>query len=96
MSKKGELKDMDAFEMGIRENAVAYNVVCFQPGVSSRVRQSFNDLRYAIEYSRVILEEPNRIRSAMIYAIDSGDHHALVGTMTRNDLTFKEVIPKRY
>jgi hypothetical protein len=91
MPKRGELKPMDAFEQSIRDSAVGYNVVMFQPGVSSRVYQSFDNLQMAIEYSKVVLQEPNRIRSAMIYAIDKNDHHALVGTIKRNDLTFKEV-----
>jgi hypothetical protein len=91
MPKRGELKPMDAFEQSIRDSAVGYNVVMFQPGQSSRVYQSFNELQPAIEYSKTILQEPNRIRSAMIYAIDKHDHHALVGTVKRNDLIFKEV-----
>ena len=45
----------------------------------------------AVAYSKITLQEPNRIRSAMIYAIDEGEHHALVGTMGRHDLQFKEV-----
>lgn len=95
MPKKGELKPMDEFEEAIRANAVAYNVVFFQPGQSSRVYQSFEDLNIAIKYSAVTLSEPNRIRTAMIYAIDENSHHALVGTMNR-DGVFKKVEPKRY
>jgi hypothetical protein len=95
MPKKGELKPMDVFEESIRENAVAYNVVFFQPGQSSRVYQTFNDLNLAIKYSAVTLSEPNRIRTGMIYAIDKENHHALVGTMNR-DGVFKKVEPKRY
>lgn len=96
MAKRGELKPMDAWEETIRENAVGYNVVMFQPGKSSRVYQSFDNLKMAVEYSRVVLEEPNRIRSAMVYAIDETNHHALVGTMRREDLTFKHVVPKTW
>jgi hypothetical protein len=96
MAKRGELKPMDAFEEGIRNSAVAYNVVMFQPGVSSRVYQSFAKLQEAIEYSKVVLKEPNRIRSAMIYAIDESEHHALVGTVKRSDCEFKPVVPDRY
>ena len=96
MAKRGELKPMDAWEHTIRENAVAYNVVMFQPGASSRVYQSFDNLPMAVEYGKIVLKEPNRIRSAMIYAIDEGEHHALVGTIHRNDLQWKEVEAKTW
>lgn len=96
MAKRGELKPMDAWEHTIRENAVAYNVVMFQPGASSRVYQSFDNLPMAVEYGKIVLQEPNRIRSAMIYAIDEGEHHALVGTIHRNDLQWKEVEAKTW
>jgi len=96
MPKRGELKPMDAFEEGIRESAVAYNVVMFQPGVSSRVYQSFENLDHAVEYGKTVLLEANRIRSAMIYAIDEHDHHALVGTVNRHDGVFKPVKVSRY
>lgn len=96
MPKRGELKPMDAFEEGIRDSAVAYNVVMFQPGVSSRVYQSFDNLTMAVEYGKATLQEPNRIRSAMIYAIDESDHHALVGTISRHNLEFKEVEVKTW
>jgi hypothetical protein len=96
MAKRGELKPMDAWEQTIRSNAVAYNVVMFQPGASSRVYQSFDNLPMAVEYGKIVLQEPNRIRSAMIYAIDEGDHHALVGTISRHDLQFKEVEVKTW
>jgi hypothetical protein len=95
MPKKGDLKPMDEFEETIRANAVAYNVVCFQPGASSRVYQSFECFDTAVEYSKVVLSEANRIRSSMIYAIDENNHHALVGTMAR-DLKYKAVEVKRY
>lgn len=96
MAKRGELKPMDQFEETIRANAVAYNVVCFQPGASSRVYQSFEILEHAVAYGKAILVEPNRIRSAMIYAIDQENHHALVGTINRGSLEFKKVEIKRY
>ena len=85
----------DEWEQSIRDNAVAYNVVMFQPGTSSKVYQSFEELDHAIIYSRVTLEQVNRIRSAMIYAISEEGRHALVGTMNRNDLNFKEVQVKQ-
>ena len=96
MAKRGELKPMDAYEKSIRDRAVGYNVVMFQPGQSSRVYQSFDNLAMAIEYSKIVLQEPNRIRSAMIYAIDEHNHHALVGTVGRHDLAYKEVELKTY
>ena len=95
-AKRGEPKGMDAWEEGIRQNAVAYNVVMFQPRASSRVYQSFEQLEPAVEYSKVVLQEPNRIRSAMIYAIDENNHHALVGTVNRHDLKWKEVEVKTW
>jgi hypothetical protein len=95
MAKRGELKPMDAWEEGIRSSAVAYNVVMFQPGTTSRVYQSFEELTAAQEYSKVVLQEPNRIRSAMVYAIDENGRHALVGTMDRN-LKWKKVEPKTW
>lgn len=93
MARKGEMKDMDRYEQSIRDAAVAYSVVCFQPGTSSRTYATFDDVAYSIAYGKQILSEPNRIRSVMIYAIDEHDHHALVGTISR-DLKFKEVVPK--
>jgi hypothetical protein len=96
MPKRGELKPMDEFEESIRNNAVFYSVVCFQPVASSRVYQSFDILEDAIAYGKSILTEPNRIRSAMIYAIDKDRHHALVGTIKRSNLEFKKVEVKRY
>lgn len=96
MAKRGELKPMDAWEETIRNNAVSYSVVMFQPGTSSRAYGSFDNLDRAIAYGKIVLEEPNRIRSAMIYAIDKDDHHALVGTINRHDLTFKKVELKSY
>ena len=96
VAKRGELKPMDEWEETIRNNAVAYNVVMFQPGKSSRVYQSFDNLTMAVEYGKIVLQEPNRIRSAMIYAIDESEHHALVGTINRHDCVFKKVEPKRY
>ena len=91
MAKRGELKPMDAWEHTIRDNAVAYNVVMFRPGKSSRVYQSFDNLDKAIAYSEITLQEPTTFRSAMVYAIDKGEHHALVGTMIKYDLQWKPV-----
>lgn len=95
MSRKGQLKDMDRYEQSIRDNAVSYSVVCFQPGTSARTYASFTDLDYSIQYGKEILKEPNRIRSVMIYALDEYEHHALVGTIDRS-LKYKEVVPKTH
>jgi hypothetical protein len=95
MARRGELKPMDAWEESIRKSAVFYSVVMFQPGVSTRAYQSFEDLGMAQEYSKIVLQEANRIRSAMVYAIDENGHHALVGTMSR-DLKWKKVEPKTW
>lgn len=81
----------DLFEKEICDNPSHYNVVLFQPGKNSRVGMSFDNLEMAIEYGKVVLAEPNRIRATMIYAIDENNHHALVGTINRFDKTFKEV-----
>lgn len=95
MTHRGELKPMDAYEQKIRDNAVAYNVVGFSPGSSTRVYMSFADLKYAIAYAKQLLTDEVRIRSAMLYAIDEYESHALIGTMNR-DMVFKEVIPSTY
>lgn len=96
VARKGEMKPMDAWERSIKDSAVLYSVVMFQPGVSSRVYQTFEMLDDAIKYSTTVLQEENRIRSAMIYAIDEHNHHALVGTINRHNLQFKEVVEKTY
>lgn len=95
MARKGELKPMDAHEQRIRDNAVAYNVVGFTPGSSSRMYMSFDDVKYAIVYAKQLLSDEVRIRSAMIYAIDEYDSHALVGTINR-DMEYKEVALQTY
>lgn len=94
-ARAGDLKPMDAYEETIRKNAVLYNVILFTPGTSSRLAQSFTDLERAVAYAKIVLQEPNRIRAAMIYAIDEHDHHALHGTI-RRDLVYKRVVPQRY
>jgi hypothetical protein len=87
------LKVVDEYEQKVITNAVYYNVSFFQPGFGTKVHQSFEDLKIAKAYCKVTLQEPNRLRSALIYAIDSNENHALVGTMSR-DLVWKEVIPQ--
>jgi len=95
MAKKGELKPMDAHEQEIRENAKYYNVILFQPATSSRHAMSFELLEHAKKYAEVTLSEPNRIRTAMIYAVNEYGNHAMMGSMDR-DLNWKEVVPARY
>lgn len=95
MARKGELKPMDQYEQDIRDNAIAYNVVGFTPGSSSRMYMSFEDVNHAIMYSKQLLKDEVRIRSAMIYAIDEYEKHALVGTINR-DMQYKEVVPQVY
>lgn len=95
MARKGELKAVDQYEQDIRDNAVAYTVICFEPGKSSRAYATFEDLKYSIEYGKQVLRDLTRVRAAMIYALDEHDHHALVGTINR-DMNFKEVVPKVY
>lgn len=95
MARKGQLKDVDVHEQNIRDNAVSYNVVAFTPRSSSRVYMSFEDLKYAIAYAKQLVSDEVRIRSAMVYAIDEYESHALVGTVNR-DMVFKQVIPQTY
>ena len=80
---------VDIHSKNVIENAVYYYVVFFQPGSSIRQYKTFEDLKIAKAYTMATLKEPNRLRSAMIYAIDESDQHALVGTMNR-DLVWKE------
>lgn len=96
MPRKGELNIVDADEQRICDNPEFYNVAFFQPGTSTRVNKSFYELEYAKEYAKQILKDTNRIRSAMIYAIDEYKNHALVGTIHQDDLKWKEVVPKTH
>jgi len=89
MAKVKQEHPVDVHRKNIVENAQIYNVAFFQPGTSTRVYQSFEDLNVSKAYAKVALSEPNRLRSAMIYAIDEHKNHALVGTMGR-DLVWKE------
>jgi viroplasmin and RNaseH domain-containing protein len=95
MAKKGEMKPMDQHEQKIRDNAVRYNVVFFQPATSSRVSMTFDTLEEAKLYSTEKLQEKNMIRSAMIYAANEYENHAMVGSIDRK-LKWKEVIPATY
>lgn len=96
MPRKGEMGDMDKHEQSIRDNANEYVVAGFTPGSSVRSYMRFGDLRYAIEYGKQLLKDEVRLRSIMVYALDEYEHHALVGTMRRDDMVWKEVKPKIY
>lgn len=96
MPRKGEMGDMDKYEQSIRDNANEFVVAGFKPGSSVRSYMRFCDLRYAIEYGKQLLEDETRLRSIMVYALDEYEHHALVGTMRRDDMVWKEVQPKIY
>jgi len=93
--KKGEMTDMDRYEEGIRQNADKYSVVGFRPGSGMETMRIFtgDQLPHAIAYAKILMKERvNRLRSAMIYALDEYNHHALVGTVDEfNPDTFKEV-----
>ena len=96
MARKGQLKDMDAHEQSIRDNAVCYSVIGFTPRTSARSYFTTESLEYAKAYARQLLQDEVRIRSAMIYALDEDNHHALHGTMNRHDMEYKEVIPQTH
>ena len=94
-AKKGTLKELDAWEQNIRDNAEYYNAVLFIPATSSRQTSKFKTLDGAKEYSiHEISAQPN-VRTAMIYAVNKTERSALVGSIGRN-LVWKEVIPARY
>ena len=96
MPRKGEMSDVDKYEQAIIQNAEKFVVVSFRPGTSSKNRMAFENLDYAVEYGRQLLNDEVRIRAVMVYAIDEDDHHALVGTINRHDMLWKEVKPKIY
>jgi hypothetical protein len=96
MAKRGQLKDMDAHEQSIRDNAVSYTVIGFQPGRSARSYWTFERLDQALVYAKQVLKDEVRLRSVLIYALDKDDHHALHGTMRRDDMIYKEVVPATY
>ncbi len=96
MVKKHELKPMDQYEESIRNNAVAYNVVGFIPGSSSKVYATFKMLWAAQAYAQDLIKQPLGLRCMMIYAIDADNHHALVCTVNQYNKTIKKVEPTRY
>lgn len=91
MTKKGELSLVDEAEQKIRDNAVFYSVALFQPGSSTRSNMTFERLDHAIKYCEVVLAEPNRYRSGMIYAVDKTERFAMVGSMDRK-LVWKPIV----
>lgn len=96
MAKKGELKDMDAWEQGIRDNAEYYAVIAFQPRKGQIPLRSFEGLDTAIAYAEATMDEINRYRSVAVYAINEEGRHALVGTVNEFEKTWKEVIPQTH
>lgn len=95
MPRKGDLKPMDAWEESIRENAIKYNVVLFMPGSSSRVYNTSETIKEAIQASNNLLGEFERARAAMIYAVAEDDRFAMVGSVDRSG-RWKPVKPKTY
>ena len=91
MTRKGEMSLVDEAEQKIRDNADYYSVALFQPGSSTRSNMGFKRLDHAIKYCEVVLAEPNRYRSAMIYAVDATERFAMVGSMDRK-LNWKPVV----
>lgn len=91
MARKGEMSPVDEAEQKIRDNADYYSVALFQPGSSTRSNMSFKRLDHAIKYCEVVLTEPNRYRSAMVYAVDETERFAMVGSMDRK-LNWKPVV----
>lgn len=88
--EKTEVKSIDEIQKEIINSAIYYHVVFFQPGSSTRLTQSFEKFIVAKEYAKILLAEPNRIRSAMFYAVCEDERTALYGTMGR-DLKWKPV-----
>ena len=91
MARKDELKPMAAFEKSVVDNSESYSVVGFIPGSSSRTRFTTTSLAQAIAYGKQLLLDEVRLRCAMIYAIDQYNHHALHGTVRREDMMYKQV-----
>jgi len=91
MAKK--LSSMDVWEESIRQNAVSYNIVLFAPGRSTRIAGTEDSLDAAKTFSYTIFEKLSNVRAALIYAIDSQEHHALVGTID-SQRVWKPVVVK--
>jgi hypothetical protein len=96
MPKKGQLKDMDAWEQSIRDAAVYYTTIAFQPQKGQIPLQSFENLEHAKKYAELVIDEVTRYRSISVYAINEAGNHTLVGTVNQFKKEFKEVVPQRH
>lgn len=63
-----------------------YKVIFVQPGInpSNYQYQSFESFNTAIAYSKILLSEPNRIRTSLFYSIDYSQNIELIGSMGRD------------
>lgn len=91
MPRKGEMSDQDAADEVIRHNAAYYNVVLYIPQQNSRVHFSSKDLNEVVRFAETVYEDENlpRIRAAMVYAVDTDERFALMGTTNRFARDFK-------
>lgn len=96
MTRKGQLKDMDAWEQSIRDNAEYYTTIAFEPRKGQIPLTSFDRLDMAIAYAEATFETPTRYRSLSVYAISDEGRHALVGTVNQYDKKWKPVVPQRH
>jgi len=97
MPQKGQLKDMDAWEQEIRDNAEYYTTIAFQPRRGQIPLTSFERLDMAIAYAQATMQEvTNRYRCVMVYAINEDGRHALCGTVNQFDKAWKPVVPQTY
>lgn len=95
-AKKGQIKEIDAREQDIRDNAEYYSVTMFRGGTSGRPpAPHFDTLDEALEYAKQELSPYSMYRSAMIYAVNKHERSALCGSMNKT-LKWKAVVPQRY
>lgn len=95
-SKRGQLKDIDAREQHIRDNAVCYSVTLYKSGTSGRPpAPHFDTLDEAKTFAFNNLTQHHNYRSAMIYAINEHERSAMCGSMDKTG-KWKEVVPKRH
>jgi len=83
--------DSDLWEQSIADNPSSYSVIAFTPQKGTRSMPEIPTFEEAYSYAKEVLELDNRVRSCMIYAVNEYKNHALVGTIGRHDLQFKEV-----
>lgn len=91
----GKLKDMDAWEETIRQNADYYATIAFQPRVGQIPLMTFDSLEQAIAYAEITMGQENRYRCVSIYAVDKERHHAMCGSVNQYQGKYKKVIPKK-